>query len=95
MDSGLIVTMAVTGRKARFIPLTWSELPDLNREEMKESRNVFAFYQLRQGEVFGSGITETDTAAELKKTAQVAKGSKGKMALTTCREWFEGHFVRK
>ncbi|RHZ66405.1 hypothetical protein CDV55_103991 [Aspergillus turcosus] len=86
--------VSVTRRKARFIPLTCSEFPDLDREEMKESRDVFAFYQSRNGEVFGNGITETDTAAELKRLAGIAKGGKGKMGLTTCREWFEKHFSK-
>jgi len=62
---------------------------------LKESKDVFEFYQLRDGEIFGCGITESQTAAELKKAAyQAKKGTKGRETLMTCEEWFADVFPR-
>ncbi|KAJ5766292.1 uncharacterized protein N7511_003908 [Penicillium nucicola] len=84
----------VTGKKARFIGYEDpSQFPAFDKPELKESRDVFAFYQLRNGELFGTGITESQTAAELKQAAFKAKGGKGRENLTTCAEWFREVFI--
>ncbi|KKK13825.1 hypothetical protein ARAM_001596 [Aspergillus rambellii] len=79
----------VTEKKARFIGYEDpAQFPAFDKPELKESSDVFAFYQLRHGEIFGNGITECRTALELKQAAFKAKGSKGRKRLTTCAEWF-------
>ena len=81
----------MTQRKARYIP--YYDLDDMpaDRPYLQESRQVFAFYQMRDGELFGNGITEKRTASLLKAAAFQAKGQKGRETLITAREWFERH----
>jgi len=81
---------------ARFIGYSDpSTFPAFGKPELKESKDVFEFYQLRDGEIFGCGITESQTAAELKKAAyQAKKGTKGRETLMTCEEWFADVFPR-
>ncbi|KAJ5192827.1 hypothetical protein N7449_008969 [Penicillium cf. viridicatum] len=83
----------VTKRKARWI--SYYDLADMpaDRPYLQESRQVFAFYQMRNGELFGNGITENTTAGVLKRAAFQAKGQKGRETLTSAREWFEKHLT--
>ncbi|KAJ5974911.1 Cytochrome P450 [Penicillium waksmanii] len=84
----------VRNQPARFIGYNDpSTFPAFDKPELKESKDVFEFYQMRAGEIFGCGITESQTAAELKKTAQKAKqGAGGRESLMTCAEWFADVF---
>jgi hypothetical protein len=85
--------LLVTKKPSRFIPYgELATIPDDGRVGLKESGDVFAFYQLREGELFGTAATESRTAAQLKKAAFRAKGGRGREVPTTCREWFEQHF---
>ncbi|KAJ5751594.1 hypothetical protein N7520_008511 [Penicillium odoratum] len=84
----------VTQRKARYIPYyDLAEMP-VDRPYLHESRQVFAFYHMRDGELFGGGITENRTASVLKGAAFQAKGQKGRETLMSAREWFEKHFTK-
>lgn len=88
------LNLLVTNRPARFIPYEKiADIPDDGRVGLLESGDVFAFYQLREGELFGSAATESRTAAYLKQASFRAKGGQGREVLTTCREWFEQHFA--
>lgn len=82
-----------TKQKARYIP--YNNLADMpaDRPYLQESRQVFAFYQTRDGELFGNGITENTTAGTLKRAAFQAKGQKGREVLMSAREWFEKHLL--
>lgn len=86
----------VRNQPARFIGYDDpSTFPAFDKPELKESKEVFQFYQMRDGEIFGYGITESQTAAELKKTAHRAKqGAGGRESLMTCAEWFTEVFPR-
>jgi hypothetical protein len=88
------VLSLVRNQPARFIGYNDpSTFPAFDKPELKESKDVFQFYQMRAGEIFGFGITESQTAAELKKTAQRAKqGAGGRESLMTCAEWFADVF---
>ncbi|KAF3403484.1 NmrA-like family domain-containing protein [Penicillium rolfsii] len=85
----------ITGKKARFIGYEDpAEFPAFGKPELQESRDVFSFYRLREGEIFGNGITESRTAADLKRAAFEAKSKRrqGRDQLTTCTEWFARTF---
>ncbi|KAF7588832.1 NmrA-like domain-containing protein 1 [Aspergillus hancockii] len=85
--------ISVTGKKARFIPLTSpNELETHGVESYEMERDIFFFSQLREGEYFCNGPTEIETAALLKKAAFKAKGNRGRDVLTTVREYFEREF---
>lgn len=51
--------------------------------------DLFQWSQLREGEYFGSGPSEVDTAKQLKQAAWKAKKGKGRETLMTVREYFE------
>ncbi|EPS25865.1 NmrA-like family domain-containing oxidoreductase himF [Penicillium oxalicum] len=85
----------ITGKKARFIGYEDpADFPAFGKPELQESKDVFSFYRLREGEIFGNGITESRTAADLKRAAFEAKGRRiqGRDRLTTCAEWFARTF---
>ncbi|KAJ5382503.1 Cytochrome P450 [Penicillium concentricum] len=88
--------VTVRNQPARFIGYEDPEtFPAFEKPELKESKDVFSFYQMRDGEIFGCGITESQTAAELKRAAtQAKKSSGGRESLMTCAEWFADVFPR-
>ncbi|KAJ5715318.1 Cytochrome P450 [Penicillium malachiteum] len=93
--AGVVNTFSqVTKEPARFIGYEDpAAFPAFDKPELKESRDVFAFYQMRDGEIFGCGITESQTAAALKKEAVRAKGVAGaRESLMSCAEWFADIF---
>ncbi|KAF4156638.1 hypothetical protein CNMCM6069_006536 [Aspergillus lentulus] len=85
---------SVTGKKARFIPLVDPfEMKTLSTHWREQERDAFIFSQLRDGEFFGNGPTETETATALKKAAFEAKGRQGSATLMTVREFFQREFT--
>jgi adenosylmethionine-8-amino-7-oxononanoate aminotransferase len=51
--------------------------------------DLFQWSQLREGEYFGNGPSEVETARQLKRAAWKAKGRKGRETMMTLREYFE------
>lgn len=83
----------MTGLPARFVGYADPEqFPAYAKPELQESKDVFSFYRMRDGELFGNGITESATAAALKRAAVRAKATKGHTELKTCAEWFKETF---
>ncbi|KAJ5480651.1 hypothetical protein N7530_006160 [Penicillium desertorum] len=76
-----------TGRKARFIPYIPAQaMPPF---ELGSVVDLFQWSQLREGEYFGNGPSEVETARQLKRAAWKAKGRKGRETMMTLREYFE------
>jgi hypothetical protein len=83
----------VTGCRARFVLLTDPNQLETNGISWREQeRDIFFFSQVREGEYFCNGPTETETAATLNRAAFKAKGSRGREGLMTVREYFEREF---
>ncbi|PYH87687.1 NmrA-like family protein [Aspergillus ellipticus CBS 707.79] len=97
VSSGELVNtfVSVTGKKARYQLLTDPYEMNTKGEFWREQeRDVFIFAQFRDGEYFGNGPTEIDTAAALKKAAFKAKGGRGRETLVTAREFIEREFQK-
>lgn len=91
----LTVMGIVTGKKARYEVL--ADPNDMNTKGeywREQERDVFIYSQFRDGEYFGNGPTEIQTAAALKKVAFKAKGEKGRETLITVREFMEREFAK-
>ncbi|GAQ40480.1 NmrA-like domain-containing protein 1 [Aspergillus tubingensis] len=87
--------VSVTGKKARYEVL--ADPNDMNTKGeywREQERDVFIYSQFRDGEYFGNGPTEIQTAAVLKKAAFKAKGGKGRETLITVREFMEREFAK-
>ncbi|OJJ67586.1 hypothetical protein ASPBRDRAFT_47640 [Aspergillus brasiliensis CBS 101740] len=83
-----------TGRKARFVPYASpDDFPTHGLQFLEMVRDTFKWTQLRDGEYYGSQITELRSAAELKQAAFHAKGGKGRETLLSVEEWFKAHFA--
>ncbi|KAJ5974919.1 hypothetical protein N7481_008626 [Penicillium waksmanii] len=85
----------VTGQKARYTSCELSEVRfGVTYDNLKNSDHsaLFRYSQLRDGEYYGNGPTETRTSSQLKKAAFKAKGGKGRETLLTLREYLEQEF---
>ncbi|KAI2791388.1 NmrA-like family domain-containing oxidoreductase himF [Penicillium oxalicum] len=80
----------VTGQAARFVP--YASPAELGGDLTEGPASMFVYTQLRGGEYFSNGVTETRTAVQLKKAAYRAKGGQGRETLTGVGEWFEREF---
>ncbi|KAF3403540.1 Uncharacterized protein F1880_009659 [Penicillium rolfsii] len=80
----------VTGQAARFIP--YASPAELGGDLAEGPASMFVYTQMRDGEYFSNGITETRTATQLKMAAYQAKGQKGRETLMTVGEWFKREF---
>jgi hypothetical protein len=86
----------VTGQKTRYIPCDLSEVVfGVKYDNLKnqDPSALFRYAQLRDGEYYGNGPTENNTANQLKKAAFKAKGGKGRETLLTLREYIEREFT--
>ncbi|KAJ5766298.1 NmrA-like family domain-containing oxidoreductase himF [Penicillium nucicola] len=77
---------AVTGKKTRFIPCV--DIADMKAGIFDGVQNMFIYTQMRDGDYYPNGISEIETAAELKLAAFKAKRGKGRETLLTVREYF-------
>ncbi|OOF90612.1 hypothetical protein ASPCADRAFT_178837 [Aspergillus carbonarius ITEM 5010] len=93
-SGGLVeVFVKVTGKKARYVPLTNpGDMKTQGEFWREQERDVFVFAQTRDGEYFCNGPTEVETARGLKRAAFRAKGGRGGEELITVREFVEREF---
>lgn len=52
-------------------------------------QDLFIYSQLRGGDYYGNGPSETRTACQLKRDAWKAKGGKGRETMMTVKEYFK------
>lgn len=79
--------MIVTGKKARFLPYIPAE--EMPTHECGGIQDLFIYSQLRGGDYYGNGPSETRTACQLKRDAWKAKGETGRETLMTVKEYFK------
>lgn len=88
-----LTQLAVTKRKCRYVPYpTVNDMPTHDISFIQQVRDLFAFTQLREGEYYCNGPTETLSAASLKRASFLAKGGQGRESLLTIDEWLQRHF---
>ncbi|RAH81754.1 NAD(P)-binding protein [Aspergillus japonicus CBS 114.51] len=88
--------VSLTGKKARFVALSSPmEMETMGHPLLESIRGFFIFSQLRDGEYFGTGPTEKETATALKQAAHRAQANdrKGEQAaLTSARDFLQARF---
>ncbi|KAJ5629096.1 hypothetical protein N7490_011324 [Penicillium lividum] len=79
--------VSVTGKKARFLPyIPAEEMPTFEGGGIQD---LFIYSQLRGGDYYGNGPSETQTASQLKRDAWKAKGRNGRETMMTVKEYFK------
>lgn len=83
----LIRVHLVTNKKSVYIP--YENIGDMQPGMFEGVQNMFLYTQMREGEYYPNGISETRTAAELKEAAYKAKKYQGRETLLSVREFFD------